>query len=225
MLRHRAPAVRRDVRRDLCRCRLAVLQNAWDLYSGIMFTQSEWRIGLPAAPAQHRSGRFAASALQLATDLWVVLRTAALTPASGTGAGTEPVITLPGLARPSPPPRLRCEFSACLVRAFAALRAETPYIHGTMTHALRYRSAHRAASVHTPAACKHALAGRPAAPPSGFSSHRQFWFVASVKGPTCIEPKECAVLPLPKIALPVRLSPPGAAPRVAAQQGDMDATF
>ena len=38
LLRHRTPAMRRDVRRDLCRCRLAVCTKVGSLFR-VMFTQ------------------------------------------------------------------------------------------------------------------------------------------------------------------------------------------
>jgi hypothetical protein len=70
LLRHRAPAMRRDVRRDLCRYRLAVCTKVGSLFRDHVHA-SEWRIGLRLSPAQqHRShGRIALPLLKAADYL------------------------------------------------------------------------------------------------------------------------------------------------------------
>src|SRR5258705_6577434 len=90
--------MRRDVRRDLCRYRLAVCTKVGSLFRDHVHA-SEWRIGLRLSPAQqHRShGRIAVPLLKAGYDRSVaVLRTAALTPASATGAGMSQLLALFG---------------------------------------------------------------------------------------------------------------------------------
>jgi Integrase core domain len=81
LFRQRTPAMRRDIRRDLRRCRLAVCTKVGSLFRDYVHA-SEWRIGLRLSPAeQHRShGRVALPLLTVGGDRSVgVLRTAALT--------------------------------------------------------------------------------------------------------------------------------------------------
>jgi predicted porin len=69
LLRHRAPAMRRDIRRDLRRCRLAVCTKVGCLFRDHVHA-SERRIGLRLSPAQqHRShGRIAVPLLKAGHD-------------------------------------------------------------------------------------------------------------------------------------------------------------
>ena len=69
LLRYRALAMRRDIRRDLCCCRLAVCTKVGSLFRDHVHA-SEWRIGLRLSPAQqHRSyGRIAVPLLNSGPD-------------------------------------------------------------------------------------------------------------------------------------------------------------